>query len=63
MKFRTRLWSFLLHEFVIPRERSPDDEFKIVGARCEEGAGLVPLNAIHTTLIIIQNVRFNWDYR
>ena len=52
-----------MHEFVIPRERSPDDEFKIVGARCEEGAGLVPLNAIHTTLVIIQNVRFNWDYR
>ena len=40
-----------MHEFVIPRERSPDDEFEIVGARCKEGAGPVPLNAIHTTLV------------
>ena len=45
------LGSFLLYDFIITRERSPDDEFEVVGAGCEEGAGPVPLDAIHATLI------------
>ena len=43
--------SFLLYQLVITRERFPDDEFEVVGAGCEEGAGPVPLDAIHATLI------------
>ena len=45
------LGPFLLHEFIITRERSPHDEFEVVGAGCEEGAGPVPLDAIHATLV------------
>ena len=47
----TELGMFLSDELIYTREGSPDYEPKVIGTRCEKGAGPVPLDTVNASLV------------